>query len=1153
VKRFELARRQAKELRLLIGIDPEGLLEKLEGHIKEKYEISLWPVSPEAIKHGWAEAVPEDLLIRYDRTLKVDGVILAIAHELGHLARHGKLFGPHAKPDVLYDSKYTVSDGAGAIARYSRRDALEMEATAFAKEFTCPSDLLFDDWKQNFGASSVALAEKWRVSEALVRMQLAEALFDLYIGNGEAAVAKEERKVSLKGRQRDAVECVGKAVIVDAGPGTGKTETLIARVEFLLRRSKTAVTPDQILILTFSNEAADELRERISQRFDEETATAIDIHTFHSFGYSRLLTDALGLPYDITIIDEIGQDVLVNQLLGEVNCDSIVRLHNPGETAQLATEQINFLKDRGYGEIDLERAINSWKTDAPNHREEQNKAQNLLNIFQAYEQAKRAGKKADFADLILAFLDTLSASPRLVKELREKYRWIMVDEFQDVSAAMVKLLGWLCGPENPPWVVGDRRQAIYRFRGADPEENIRLFIDLFPQATSFDLNGNFRACAEVIEATNQMATLLASPEHDSADFIKFWEQKGNHSPFGELPVQILRSSSDAAEQHGIATLLKQWIAQGISPGEIAVLARRNVDVRNIVLALGRQGIKAVTSGLITPEGAAGDLAAVITLPDVPRASVPRVIFSLGRNRFQPDVLNRVITLILRADRNSGTLLEADHLPAEDRELIEEYLRLLESLNRETFSGDAFMMISVFLFDGSNYLRRILDESGNETAKNLMLSEIITTLTRAANHRFSNPKLPPKESRLSFAQHFRENISSSRPVTAPPRSRQDAVRVMTCHASKGLEFPCVIVAGQSLSTARRNWWLPPSLRPSSSDDRKQADAALFVGLTRAQRAVAVTYSDARSTGGMQRPLPDLLKRWREVFNVTTNQFPDLKSADSAFRINTLWDKRERSQIAARKLDKSGRHCDINTWLEEFVGIRFPLALKSLYPAFFDAVRKAMWQVIEQAHKSGLKVSQEEAELLFLERCNNEEFMKHPHAKLYQRIGSIYVKRFAGAYDPQTEDISFPVPDEMTLKFDDECLPVRLDLISYYQDKNGVTHAILYRPESLAAPAAGAYPTELNWSAIKDTSKKISLVMLRSRFPNIRFKVFSATDSNLYNYKPHRSPKSMDEDASTALARLRGFSSGDFVAQVDEDKCDSCATRISCPHWLGASIK
>jgi len=520
---------------------------------------------------------------------------------------------------------------------------------------------------------------------------------------------------------------------------------------------------------------------------------------------------------------------------------------------------------------------------------------------------------------------------------------------------------------------------------------------------------------------------------------------------------------------------------------------------------------------------------------------------------KPHVLNRVITLILRADRDSGTLLEVDHLPAEDRELIEEYRRLLESLNRETFSGDAFTMISVFLFDGSNYLRRILDESVNETAKNLALSEIITTLTRSANHRFSNPKLPPKESRLGFAQHFRENISSSRPVTAPPRSRQDAVRVMTCHASKGLEFPCVIVAGQSLSTARRNWWLPPSLRPSGSDDRKQADAALFVGLTRAQRAVAVTYSDARSTDGMQRPLPDLLKRWRDVFNINTNQFPDRTSADSAFRINTLWDKRERSQIAARKLDKSGRYCDINTWLEEFVGIRFPLALKSLYPAFFDAVRKAMWQVIEQAHKSGLKVSQEEAELLFLERCNNEEFMKHPHAKLYQRIGGIFVKRFAGAYDPQTEEISFPVPDETTLKFDDECLPIRLDLISYYQDKNGVTHAIFYRPESLAVPAAGVYPTELNWSAIKDTSKKISLVMLRSLFPNIRFKVFSAADSNLYHYKPHRSPKSMDEDAGAALTKLRGFSNGDFVAQVDEDKCDSCATRISCPHWLGTSIK
>lgn len=353
---------------------------------------------------------------------------------------------------------------------------------------------------------------------------------------------------------------------------------------------------------------------------------------------------------------------------------------------------------RGEAELDaeLEETITQWQAAEPDRDREQTKARDFLKLLRAYEQAKQEQKKVDFADLILLSLATLSANAQLVTALHEQYQWVMVDEFQDVSVAMVHLLGSLCGAGNPPWVVGDIRPAIYRFRGADPDENLRLFSEKFPTAKSFDLNVNYRSCDEVIAGANQMATLLASPDWDTAGYEQFWERGEEHAAIGGVPVQVIRAASDSSEQEGIAALIDQWIKQHVKLGEIAVLARRNIDVRNIVLALGKRHIRATTSGLITPEGAAGDLAAVITLADAPRASIPRVVYCLGRHCFPPDVLNSLISALLQTERERDNAPWAEQWPAFGQPLIHAYQKLLEHLRREQFSGDAFTMLCVFL-------------------------------------------------------------------------------------------------------------------------------------------------------------------------------------------------------------------------------------------------------------------------------------------------------------------------------------------------------------------------------------------------------------------------------------------------------------------------
>ena len=145
------------------------------------------------------------------------------------------------------------------------------------------------------------------------------------------------------------------------------------------------------------------------------------------------------------------------------------------------------------------------------------------------------------------------------------------------------------------------------------------------------------------------------------------------------------------------------------------------------------------------------------------------------------------------------------------------------------------MMGAFLFDSDDYLRRLLDQPAG-AERSLALGEIVTALSRAAGYRFLHLDTEPQASRKGFAQSFRAALNARSPALAPPQRSPQAIRVMTCHAAKGLEFPYVILAGQTLSRARRAYdWLPPSLMPSDQDERDQADALFFVGATRAQRA------------------------------------------------------------------------------------------------------------------------------------------------------------------------------------------------------------------------------------------------------------------------------------------------------------------------------
>ena len=797
--------------------------------------------------------------IWYDAALPALRRPAILAHEFGHFYLHPDLqsdsCGEYDAPDSLFSHYAQVAVG------YSPAERRESEANQFAAEFLLPAPALRHAFLvEKLPASKIAA--RVGVSESLVLSRLADAILSagtidkMYKmsqdkqdsnrqsfnpeSNIESSSLTLKHPVhpvySLDPSQREAAETLTGPTLVDAGPGTGKTRTLIARLQFLI--DKRNITSDNILALTFSNKAAGEMRERLGEAIGE-AAAQVWIGTFHAFGLELLRKEggAIGLPPAPALLEDGDAVRLLEQNLDRLPLDVYLNLPNPALPFPDMLACISRAKDELQTPEDYRRAaLFLLQSDA----EAGTKALEIAGIYAVYQQLLAERGLLDFGDLLMRSVELLDAFPEVKSRWQAQYPHILADEYQDVNRASAELLRRLAGKGAGFWAVGDVRQAIYRFRGASPA-NIRDFERDFPGAKRLRLNVNYRSRPEIVKL---FAASASAPE---------WKTQ-RHS---DMEAEIIFAEADDADAQadGITEEIRLREAAGIPLREQAILCRTNRQAGEMAAALELRNVPAQHLGDLFERKEVKDLLALLDLACKPHGATLRRVAQFPAYNVPP---KDAAILTKAAFEAAAPFPKALALAAELPELSEAgrdgLLKLWRDIGPIAYRGDSWAFLSRYLFETSDYLRPLLQSETFATRQNLLAIRHLLAFTRnvCAKMRFVEGDAGQAE----FLDHLRYLLScgAERSIKiADDADALDAVRLLTAHSSKGLEFPVVylpnLIADQFPMRKMGSMAVPPSFLDSNgeplSEEPDNDDNLFFVALSRARDALILSYPKTRS--------------------------------------------------------------------------------------------------------------------------------------------------------------------------------------------------------------------------------------------------------------------------------------------------------------------
>jgi DNA helicase II / ATP-dependent DNA helicase PcrA len=634
--------------------------------------------------------------------------------------------------------------------------------------------------------------------------------------------------IRLDAQQRSAAAIGRGPVRVVAGAGTGKTAVIAERFRRLV---KEGASPDSILVMTFTDRAASEMRDRIE---DLIGAPASSVGTFHAIALSWLRADgrSIGVPAGFRIITGADRWILARELMWQLGDLALTGDERPDDLVAPALNMLERLKQEV---VPLER-LSTWAESA----EDREKAELMLacvRLFRAYERACRSQHLLDFEDLLTLTVKMLQQRPGLLEVYRARYPHVLVDEYQDMNLAQERLVELVAGG-GEPFVVGDDDQSIYRFRGAS-RASLERFLHAFPAAQTVTLGRNHRSSRRIVAA----ASVLVSNNPDRLPKELRSTQAGGK-------VEIWACPDGETEADAIAAEAARLVGSGVAPSAIAVLCRTNAIARPIAGALAVRGMPHVVTGghgfYDRPE-----IKDMIALLRVLRD--PDDVVALARAVTRPPCsLEQESALAVLRDRNEMGPLEAlQHwAPASS------FAQLLQLLARQATVLDVRdlffeLMEKTHYFDGLSSTLEASDAT-RAVANVSRFADLIAEFCEVSPDRSLNVYMR----RLELVLLSQED---ERP--AEVEGLVDAIQVMTIHQAKGLEFEVVFVPGlvegrlpQSGRSPR--FELPPAVLEPLVRGREDVIAEerrlLYVAMTRAKRHLYLTRASHYEGG----------RRWRD---------------------------------------------------------------------------------------------------------------------------------------------------------------------------------------------------------------------------------------------------------------------------------------------------
>lgn len=613
----------------------------------------------------------------------------------------------------------------------------------------------------------------------------------------------------LNEAQRLAVSAPQGHLLILAGAGSGKTRVLVHRIAWLIQHEN--ISPHNILAVTFTNKAAGEMRSRIEELLNIPVYS-MWVGTFHGLAHRLLRAhwEEAGLPQAFQILDSDDQYRLVRRVLNALNLDE----------SQWPPKKIQWFINGQKDECLRPHQIND-------HNDPYTKT--LIRIYQAYEEACNRGGLIDFAELLLRAYDLLQKNPSVLQHYQQRFRHVLVDEFQDTNTIQYAWLKLLVGEHNYLMIVGDDDQSIYGWRGAKIE-NIQRFHKDFANSTTIRLEQNYRSTGTILAAANALIS-----NNDGRLGKNLWTNGNN----GEL-ISLYAGFNDLDEARFVVDQIQRWLAKDIRRNEIALLYRSNAQSRVLEEALIQTGIPyRVYGGLRFFE----------------RAEIKDALayLRLLSNRDDDAAFERVVNTPTRGvgEQTVSQLREYARAQA-----ISLWRATNELLNTQTFAARASNALSGFI--------RLIDGMDTDT-QHLALAEQ-TEHVLYTSGLFAHFKKEKGEKGQARIENLEELINATRQYT-PDNSDltplaaflshvaleagehqgeepKECVQLMTLHSAKGLEFPLVFLCGMEEG-------LFPHHMSAEEPGRLEEERRLcYVGMTRAMRKLYLTYAEVRRLHGSE---------------------------------------------------------------------------------------------------------------------------------------------------------------------------------------------------------------------------------------------------------------------------------------------------------------